>query len=202
MENQLYISAFCKIRNNTISVNENIVFQEDSLGFAEFSKKAYKSLEESYPKFFKMDNLCKLSYLSTEFLAKSFGKFDTNTAIVLSNNASSLDTDRKHQKAISDKENYFPSPAVFVYTLPNIAIGEISIKHQLKSENAFFVSRNFNPKLLFDYTQILIANNKTNAVLCGWVNFDQNEYESLLFLISKEKSDLRFNTENIKHYLS
>lgn len=197
MENQLYISAFCKIKNNTISVNENVVFQEDSVSFAEFSKKAYKSLEDSYPKFFKMDNLCKLSYLSTEFLSKSFGKFDENTAIVLSNNASSLDTDRKHQKSISDKENYFPSPAVFVYTLPNIAIGEISIKHQLKSENAFFVSEKYNPKLLFEYATILIANNKTNSVLCGWVNFDQNEYESLLFLISKEKSDLKFNTENI-----
>lgn len=197
MENQLYISAFCKIKNNAISVNENVVFQEDSVDFAEFSKKAYKSLEESYSKFFKMDNLCKLSYLSTEFLAKSFGKFNENTAIVLSNNASSLDTDRKHQKSISDKENYFPSPAVFVYTLPNIAIGEISIKHQLKSENAFFVSEKYNPKLLFEYATILIANNKTNSVLCGWVNFDQNEYESLLFLISKEKSDLKFNTENI-----
>lgn len=197
MENQLYISAFCKIKNNTISVNENIVFQEDNVDFAEFSKKAYKSLEESYSKFFKMDNLCKLSYLSTEFLVKSFGEFDENTAIVLSNNASSLDTDRKHQKSISDKENYFPSPAVFVYTLPNIAIGEISIKHQLKSENAFFVSEKYNPKLLFEYATILIANNKTNSVLCGWVNFDQNEYESLLFLISKEKSDLKFNTENI-----
>lgn len=198
MKNQLYISTFCKIRENAVFVNKISVFQSDAIDFSDFSKKAYKNLNDRYPKFFKMDNLCKLSYLSAEFLLKTVGNFDENMAIVLSNTASSLDTDRNHQNSISDTENYFPSPAVFVYTLPNIAIGEISIKHQLKSENAFFVSEKYDAKLLFEYTHILIANNKTNSVLCGWVNYDQNEYESLLFLVSENKSDLKFSTENLK----
>lgn len=197
MENKLYISAFCKIKNNTISVNEDIVFKDDETDFSTFSKKAYKSLGESYPKFFKMDNLCKLSYLSAEFLGKSVGKFNENTAIVLSNNASSLDTDRKHQNSISNKENYFPSPAIFVYTLPNIAVGEISIKHKLQSENAFFISEKYNPKLLFEYANILIANKKSNHVLCGWVNFDQNNYESFIYLVSNT-GKISHSIENIK----
>lgn len=197
MEDKLYISAFSQIKNNTVFVNEQIVFQEDNCDFSAFSKKAYKSLTDSYSKFFKMDNLCKLGYLSTEFLAKHTGEFDKNTAIVLSNSASSLDTDKTHQNSISDKDNYFPSPAVFVYTLPNIVIGEISIKHELKSENSFFISKKYNPKLLFEYASILIANDKANSVLCGWVNFDQDEYESILFLVSKNKTDLAFSIENI-----
>ena len=56
----------------------------------------------------------------------------SRTAIVFANRSSSLDTDFKYQESINSQENYFPSPAVFVYTLPNICVGEISIKHQLK----------------------------------------------------------------------
>ncbi len=186
MENKLKIVASCQIKDNRVFVNEKPVFEEDiKTDFSEFSKKAYKSLEEPYSKFFKMDNLCKLAYLGTEFLGKSVGKFETDTALVFSNRASSLDTDRKYQDSIADKENYFPSPAVFVYTLPNIAIGEVSIKHKLQSENAFFVSENYNKSLLWDYAGILIANNKTNSVLCSWVDFDQDKYELQMFLIAK-----------------
>ncbi len=168
-------------------MNEKTVFEEDiKTDFSEFSKKAYKSLEEPYSKFFKMDNLCKLAYLGAEFLGKSVGKLEKDTALVFSNRASSLDTDRKYQDSIADKDNYYPSPAVFVYTLPNITIGEISIRHKLQSENAFFVSENYNKQQLLDYAGILIANNKTNSVLCSWVDFDQNEYELQMFLVEKD----------------
>ncbi len=186
MENKTHIKTSCTIKNSTIFIDETIVFQEDkNMQFLEFAKKAYKSLEESYPKFFKMDNLCKLAYLGAEFLEKSVGKFEKDTALVFSNRASSLDTDRKYQNSIADKDNYYPSPAVFVYTLPNITIGEISIRHKLQSENAFFVSENYNKQQLLDYASILIANNKTNSVLCSWINFDQGEYELQMFLLEK-----------------
>ena len=51
-------------------------------------------------------------------------------------NSNSLDSDLKHQSGI---ENNAVSPAVFVYTLPNIVIGEISIKYKWKSEGVFFI---------------------------------------------------------------
>ena len=65
-----------------------------------------------------MDNLCKLAFLSAEIVLNDSDilKEERNVALVFSNNASSLDTDRKHQEAINDKDNYYPSPAVFVYT--------------------------------------------------------------------------------------
>lgn len=196
MSKELYITSYCKIKNNTITVNNKEVFVEDSpISFADFSKKVYKSKEMSYPKFFKMDNLCKLSFLATEFVLENT-TVDANTGIVFSNNASSLDTDRSHQQSIQDRDNYFPSPAVFVYTLPNIAVGEISIKHKLQSENAFFVSEKFNERLLFDYSQILIANKKSNNVLCGWVNFDQNEHEAFVYLVS-DLGEIQHTKENI-----
>src|ERR1700741_5650650 len=98
----------------------------------------------SYPKFHKMDALSKLGLLCAEHALKNgdfLSKYPLNrVGIVLSNSASSLETDRQHQRSISDKSNYFPSPAIFVYTLPNIVIGEMAIKYKITGENAFFVS--------------------------------------------------------------
>jgi hypothetical protein len=182
-----YIQAYAHIKNNTVSLNGISLFKEDSKGFSAFSKAAYKSLDTKYPKFFKMDNLSKLAFLAADVLLKetiSDPEKENNIAVIMSNRASSLDTDRKHQKSISDTNNYYPSPAVFVYTLPNICIGEISIKHRLFSENSFFIFETFNADLLLDYSNSLLKSKKAEKVLCGWVDFDENNYEAFLYLVT------------------
>ena len=75
------------------------------------------------------------------------------------------------------KENYFPSPAIFVYTLPNICLGEISIKHQLKSENSFFIFEEFNSEFTVNYADILLNTKKADQVLCGWVDYLKDDYK-------------------------
>jgi len=190
LKQPLNIVGYCHIKNHTISVNGQSVISKDSeLSFADFSKQIYKEKPLTYPKFFKMDNLCKLAFLASEFLIEhtetnTFTK--ENMGVVLSNTSASLDTDRKYQGTIIDKENFFPSPAVFVYTLANIAIGEISIRHQIKGENAFFVSENFNETLLEQYATSLIFNKKSSCVLCGWVDFDGDNYHAFMYLVAKE----------------
>ncbi len=114
----------------------------------------------------------------------STSREDRNIAIVLSNRASSLDTDRRYQQSISDEHNFYPSPAVFVYTLPNICIGEISIRHTLRSENSFFIFDSFNPLFLTDYANSLLHTEKADEVLCGWVDVDEDRYEAFLYLVS------------------
>jgi hypothetical protein len=114
----------------------------------------------------------------------------------LANKSSSLDTDVKYQESISDKENYYPSPAVFVYTLPNICLGEISIRHQLKSENSFFIFDAFNTEFMSNYSNILLNTNKADMVLCGWVEFFNDNYKAFLCTISTQK------TQNIQTKLS
>lgn len=135
-----------------------------------------------------MDNLSKLAFLAAELVLRekiNTGK-ENDIAIVFSNQAASLDTDVKFQESIADEENYFPSPAVFVYTLPNICVGEISIKHQLKSENAFFVFDSFNATFIKNYAAMLLAKNKAEKVLCGWVEYYQEEYNAVVYLVEKE----------------
>src|SRR5690606_20647802 len=176
----------CRIKNNKVALNGKVIYQDEFNIFSEFIKAAYRDQDINYPKFFKMDNLSKLAFLSADILLKNekINIEDTNNmAIVFSNKASSLNTDRKHQESIQNKENYHPSPAIFVYTLPNICIGEISIKYKLYSENSFFIFDAFSASHLVTYTNSLLTTNKADQVLCGWVEYDdQDHYETFIYL--------------------
>ena len=189
LEQKTYIQSYCTIHKNEIVLNGKTVFEIENNGFADFSKKASQYLDMQYPKFFKMDNLSKLAFLGAELLLKNeegSSNKENNTALLFANNSSSLDTDVKYQRSIEDEENYFPSPAVFVYTLPNICLGEISIRHQLKSENSFFIFDAFNPEFMEQYADLLIGTNKADKVLCGWVEYFQEEYKAFLYLVARE----------------
>lgn len=194
-----YIKSFCTIQNNQILLNGEVVFSTEQNPFSDFSKKAYQHLEMNYPKFFKMDNLSKLAFLGSELLLKtgSNSAIENNTALVFANKSSSLDTDIKFQNSISDPENYYPSPAVFVYTLPNICLGEISIKHQLKSENSFFIFADYNPEFMEKYSNILLETQKADKVLCGWVEYYNEDYKAFLYLVDKD-GELIHNEELLK----
>lgn len=199
MKKNYNISSYCHIKNNSVLLNGIVLFNDDSETFIDFIKNLYRTENTKYAKFFKMDNLSKLAFMAADILLKNeqiSPVSEHNIALVFSNKASSLDTDRKHQVAIQDKSNYYPSPAVFVYTLPNICLGEISIKYKLFSENSFFIFDSFNATNLFDYSNSLLDTNKADAVLNGWVEIDENKYEAFLYLVS-EKGNIAHNKQNI-----
>ena len=172
----------CKIENGQIFLNGNLLFQEKETSFQEFSKSAYKHLGIEYPKFHKMDALSKLAFLASEIVLKE--ESSKEIALVFANNSSSLDTDLKYQQSINNTENYFPSPAVFVYTLPNICVGEIAIRHQLQTENAFFVLDKFDENFLTNYAQQLIKTKKAEKVLCGWTELLGENYNAFVYLLA------------------
>lgn len=189
-----YISKYLHIENGFIFENGNKTFshQED---FPIFIKEAYKNFVQAYPKFYKMDDLCKLAFLGSEMLLKN--ELEKDIALLFSNNEGSLDTDIKHQHTIQTAENYYPSPALFVYTLPNIAIGEVSIRHQLKSESAFFIAHAFQADYMHSYTQYLLQNNKAEKVVCAWIHFLNGSYKAIFYLVEK-KGELKHNIEQVK----
>ncbi|WP_339713617.1 3-oxoacyl-ACP synthase [uncultured Kriegella sp.] len=193
------ITSYCHIKNNEVSLNGALLFKGEN-PFKSFIKSAYQYFDTDYPKFFKMDNLSKLAFMAGDVLLKHENispERKENIAVVFSNRASSLDTDRKHQESIQDITAYYPSPAVFVYTLPNICIGEISIKYKLYSENSFFIFDAFNPDYLFEYSTSILAGDKAEKVLCGWIDFDKGNYEAFLYLVSQEGRFIH-STEEIK----
>ena len=66
------ISTYCSIRNNQIKLNgEALLTKGVEVPFNEFIKSAYDYNASPYLKFFKMDDLCKLAFITSEFLLKN-----------------------------------------------------------------------------------------------------------------------------------
>jgi hypothetical protein len=194
MKNQYVIKDYCSIRKGSVSVGNNIIFSASGADFREFSNDIYRNFAMNYPKFHKMDNLSKLGFLSAELLLRDKNidkKYSGDeVGIILMNSASSIDTDRHHQNTIASRENYFPSPSIFVYTLPNVVIGEICIRHKFSGEGNFFVTEKFNPGFLVSYVGQLFDSEAIQCCITGWVEFDDNDFESVVFLIAKpDKTD-------------
>ena len=146
-----------------------------------------------------MDNLCKLGWLATEILLNnSFDKTmyqPEDIGLVLSNSSSSLDTDIKYYETVKT----MASPALFVYTLPNIVMGEICIRHNFKGENDFFIFDGFNAGFMQQYVSHLFATGALEACICGWVEVLDNNYHTVLYLVEKKESDSKtvFSEQNI-----
>ena len=199
MKTENYITASCIVNNHIVYKNGQQIFTERELDLPEFLIAAYRHFEWQYPKFFKMDNLSKLGWLANEILLQdSFDKEKYNAedvGIVLSNANSSLDTDIRYYETTKT----MASPALFVYTLPNIVIGEISIRHYFKGENAFFIFDAFDAEFIEQYVSNLFNNNILQCCICGWVDVLGDNYNATLFLIEKDKSanSVNFTKENL-----
>lgn len=180
------VLASCSIKNAQIHLNDTLVFEKAEVPFAKFIKGAYKHFELGYSKFHKMDRLCKLAFVAANVLLQDDILADyapEDIAIVMGNANSTLHTDSKHAESIQDRDNYYPSPAVFVYTLPNIMVGEICIKYKIKGESCFFVSNELDKDLLMDYSQNLIQTKNAKICLTGWVDYTESGYEAILYVI-------------------
>lgn len=201
---KLFLNKYCHIKKNYIVVDGQQIFSDtEAEGLKAFTKSVYRFLKPSYNKFFKMDEISKLAFLAAEILLKDVDLTnykEDEISVILSNSHSTLITDKKHQKTIQDYNNFFPSPSVFVYTLPNIMIGEISIRHKLRGENAFFIVENFNAEVIVNHINNLFLTNKSKAFIGGWVNQSENDYEAFLYL-ADELGKIEFNADTINKYL-
>jgi len=194
--NQVYsITQVVHIRNQTIYLNDECVFscQSDS---DDFLLNAYKQLGVAYPKFYKMDTLSKFGFIAAEYLMKGT-KADKLSpyykGIILQNHSSSLVTDRKYQDSITD----IASPALFVYTLPNIVMGELAIRHTLKGENTFFIVDAFNANELSSYVQILTSTKVLSQVIAGYIELD-NDKPDIFFCLIEQGDDMQVVADTIQ----
>lgn len=208
MPDRLYISSATVISNNSVYKNGQEIFSgPQGSEVAEFLNAAYKSFRLSYPKFYKMDNLCKLGWLAAEVLMhvntenepKEMGnqKPDPGSvSVLLCNASSSLDTDRRYFQTV----NQMASPALFVYTLPNIVIGEICIRNGWKGENAFLITENFDAAFFYEQVRLLLSDEQNRICVCGWVELLGQEYKACLFAVEKVNGgqNINFTKKNIE----
>jgi hypothetical protein len=197
LSDTLYISSSCKIDSCHVFKNADLLL-EGKIGGTDWLLFVYKYFGFDYPKFYRMDSLSKLGWLATELLlgdgyTKSYSSQDVG--IVLANKSSSLDTDIKYFESVKT----IASPALFVYTLPNIVMGEISIRHRLKGDSALFVSDHFDIGFIREYVQDLFVEGSVESCICGWLEFFGNDIEADLYLVEKTMNgmSLPFTRENI-----
>ena len=161
-----------------------------ALSIEEHLSQLYRNIGMNYPKFFKMDRLCKAGILGAEMLLKDYDFDHENVkadwGIILMNSASSLDNDRRYQETIAE-DNYYPSPAVFVYTLANIVTGEIAIRHKIGGESSFYVMPEFDQKLMEEIIgQAFTANPELTHIICGWVDVDGRICDVRMYLYRRD----------------
>jgi len=166
-----------------------------------FLTEIYNWREIDYRKFFKMDALSKAGFLASELLLEDFDREQPkkNMGIILFNQSSSLEADKAYQQTISDPENYFPSPAVFVYTLPNIVTGEIAIRNKIYGETAFYISSRFQAGLIEEIATGVVYDYGLKYLLTGWVEIDKDEIDTFLMLCEVgAQGQMAFNAKNIE----
>ncbi len=154
----------------------------------------YKRYVNDYPKFYKMDRTCRLGFIASELLLLSEGKerfYDRNDrGVVFFNYHSTTDTDKEFYASILDKEGFFPSPSVFVYTLPNILSGEIAIRNHYKGETCHYLLPACDKQMMKRVVDVTFAGGKLNSAITGWVDYtDDSKFIANVQL-------LEYNTKN------
>lgn len=148
----------------------------------------YKRYIGDYPKYYKMDALCRLGFIASELLLKAENDRREETrsdrAIILFNQSSSIHADLEYQASIQNTDNYYPSPSAFVYTLPNIVTGEIAIRNHYQGETSFYILPQKDLRLMEEIITASFADPATRSVLCGWLDYqDDDHFIAEMFLI-------------------
>jgi 3-oxoacyl-[acyl-carrier-protein] synthase-1 len=168
----------------------------------EMLTEVYKTKIGDYPKFYKMDMLSRLAFVASELLIDSEGQrskdedqrtlnsnpstLNSSRAIVFFNHSSSIIADRQYLKSI-EKEDFYPSPAAFVYTLPNITTGEIALRNGYHGETSFYLLAERNEKLMQRVIKSTFIDRDTKSIIGGWIDCpSEDEFECEISLFCKE----------------
>ena len=198
----LYVTGFCRINQEKVIVNDEVITHKPNDSIVDFLVD-FTKLGENYPKIYKMDQMSRFGVIASELIFNernpSAHYKEEEIAVVLSNHSSSLDTDLKYQKSTDT----IPSPALFVYTLPNIVTGEICIRNKFKGENAFF---GFSPALSAPFSSFFDGSRSpailrclsfwsrpTKACLAGWIEVLGDNHDVFLYLVEEKKPAYCFN---------
>lgn len=154
--------------------------EQEGAGHHSLLTSLYRQMIGNYPKFYKMDGLSRLGFVASEILLNAEkGETDKERAIIFFNHSSSIASDRNYKESINDKDNYFPSPSIFVYTLPNIVTGEIAIRNHFHGETSFFILPDKDERMMEEILQASCRDDQSKSFLTGWINYeDERHFEA------------------------
>lgn len=155
----------------------------------EMLTEVYKTKIGNYPKFYKMDMLSRLAFVASELLIGCDEENDDHSndrAVVLFNHSSSIIADRQYVKSI-EIDDFFPSPAAFVYTLPNITTGEIALRNGYHGETSFYILAERNEKLMQRVIKSTFIDRDIKSVIGGWIDCpSEDKFECDIRIYVKE----------------
>lgn len=164
------------VESSRILLNDKEVYSSDSDDFQDFIRSAFKTVCAPNMKFYKMDSLSKLGYVASEVLLDGIEYGEEDCGLILSGIYGSLDTDIRHQQIIDTETDASASPAVFVYTLPNVVEGEISIRHHIKGENTWFWSDDRTLSDMREYAVLSMSAQDMKYCIVGHIDFLNGRY--------------------------
>lgn len=150
----------------------------------------YRQKVNDYPKFFKMDMLCRLGFIASELLLQAEGgeRFAAreDRAVVIVNRSGSLCDDLHYQSTIQHADDFFPSPAVFVYTLSNIVTGEIAIRNHYYGETSCYILDEKDDVVIERLMAMSLSDAGMQSVIGGWVECrSESDFYAELHLMEK-----------------
>ena len=147
----------------------------------------YKQQIGDYPKFYKMDLLSRLAFVAAELAPLPLEEEGLERgSIILFNHSSSIVSDRQFLTTIDGAEGSFPSPSVFVYTLPNITAGEIAIRHHICGETSFYILPEKDETLMQKILEATLSASGATSAISGWVDAEsETSYECELSIYKR-----------------
>lgn len=145
----------------------------------------YRKWVGDYPKFFKMDTLSKLGFLLTEMLVHDEPDrftFREDRAVLVFSREGCVANDRHYAESMKD----FPSPALFVYTLPNIVSGEIAIRNKWGGESSAYVLESYDEARIWELVRQAFQDKCTKSALVAWIDcISDNDFVTNAWLVNK-----------------
>lgn len=190
-----YIHHYLNWQNEKIFLDGNLkATAPKDLSIEEILNFHFRQENISYAKYFKMDLSSRLGFLASYMLSKNFEIENSDTTgIVLSTCHGSLAVD----KAFEQSRHEIPSPALFVYTLPNIALGEICIYHKIKGPQVCLMEEIFNPELLAATTKDFFERERASALFLGHWDATEAALSAKIAWISLKESALPLTAETL-----
>ncbi len=192
------------LNDKHLQVGKKLNINSSRVEMVEALKEIYQGLNVSYPKFFKMDKMSKSAFLAAEGLMSCCNTLveKEKIGVFLMNKSASLDTDENYFEKTFTPGEIKPNPALFVYTLPNIMLGELSIRHGFKGEQAMWIGDQFDVQNLVNYVTLLFEEQRINGAIVGWVEFYrgvQNVFLSWVERISDNpEAFAEFTSKNVE----
>lgn len=178
------IIHYSRLRNDTLIADGVIIAGLDKSEAKTTEERLnlfYKKAGFNYLKFFKMDPFCKAGMLCllpfAEYL-HSHPRASEGGLLLFTDSGCSM-ADEEHIRLVTEAA---ASPAVFVYTLPNIVLGEWSIFSRWVGYGQCFMLSQFKATYLAERIAAFKSDFPQAPVVASWLSVNDDCLDGILFI--------------------